>query len=308
MEKPICLITGATEGVGKATAMELAKKGFTIVIAARNEAKVQAVARQIKTSTGGKASVDYILVDFKSLKKTRQLAETFRQRYPRLDVLINNVGIFSPTVGNEGGYFAQARTLTDDGYETTYQVNYLSVFYLTHLLLDELKKSEQGKIINLSSSVHAMGKFDVDNLQGEKQFSTMGAYSASKLLVLMFTLELAKRLHDTRITANAVHPGIVRTQMFRQAPGIFKVVGLMSLPMSIAPEKGAATSVYLATSPEAKGITGKYFANSKVANIKSKFTTDRDLELLWDTTVKSLQQADARIIGGGSYLLAQAAR
>jgi len=292
MEKPICLITGATEGVGKATAMELARKDFAVVIAARNEAKAEAVTREITTATGN-SRVDYILTDFKSLTQTQQLAEKFKQRYPRLDVLINNAGIFSPTLGNEGGYFAQARSLTSDGYETIYQVNYLAPFYLTHLLLDEIKKSEQGRVVNLSSSVHSMGKFDINNLQGEKQFSTMSAYSTSKLLVLMFTLELARRLRDTRITANAVHPGIVRTQMMRLAPGIFKVVALMSLPVSVTPQKGAETSVYVASSAEVKGVSGKYFANSKVANIKSKFTTDRDLELLWNTTVKSLQQGKA---------------
>jgi NAD(P)-dependent dehydrogenase (short-subunit alcohol dehydrogenase family) len=175
-------------------------------LAARNAAKAEMVIKEIKASTGN-ADADYILADLKSLSQVSRLAGTFRQRYPKLDVLINNAGIF-----------AQKRVLTEDGYEATFQVNYLSHFLLTQLLLHELKKSEQGRIINLSSRLYAAGKFDPANLQCEKRFSTLAAYSASKLHMLLFTLELAKRLGETRITANAVHPGIVRTQMMTRAP------------------------------------------------------------------------------------------
>jgi retinol dehydrogenase 12 len=203
MDKPICLITGATDGIGKVTATALAGKGYAVVLAARYQAKAATVTKEIVASTGNR-DVDYLTADLTSLAQLHRLAETFTLRYPRLDVLINNAGIVMPT-----------RAVTEDGYETTFQVNYLLQFCLTHLLLNELKRSPQGRIINLSSSVYRAGKFDPDNLQGEHRFSTIGAYAASKLLVLLFTIELAHRLEPTRVTANAVHPGIVRTPMMR---------------------------------------------------------------------------------------------
>jgi retinol dehydrogenase 12 len=276
LRKPICLITGATEGVGKATAAELTSKGFTVVLAARNLAKADEVRAEIKATTGGE--VEIILADLTSLRTVHQLAETFKRRYPRLDVLINNAGIFVPT-----------RKVTEDGFEASYQVNYLSHFLLTHLLLDELKKSEQGRIINLSSSVYTVGKFDAQNLQSEKRFSVMGAYAASKLFMLLFSVELAERLKETPITVNAVHPGIVRTQMMLGAPGMFKVVSYLALPFSVSPEKGAATSVYLASSPEVITVSGRYFTSCKSAAIKSKFNTETIRQRLWAKSAEDLQ-------------------
>ena len=279
MKDPICLITGATEGVGRVTALELAKKGFTIVVAARNASKAEALKKDIEMSTGN-TSCDYIVADLESLWQVRQLAETFRRRYSTLDVLINNAGVFLPT-----------RTETEDGHETMFQVNYLSPFLLTNLLLQELQKSEQGRIINLSSSVYAIGKFDPDNLRSTKHFSVPGTYAATKLFMLMFTEELARRLQGTAVTANAVHPGIVRTRMMLQAPGALRLVSYLSLPFSISPVNGARTSVYLASSPEVKGISGQYFAKSKKAAVKNKFDTAENRALLWDLSLNALNGA-----------------
>ena len=276
MKNPICLITGATGGVGKVTALELAKKGFTIVVSARNANKAEALRKEIETSTGN-TSCEYIVADLGSLGQVRQVAERFRRRYSSLDVLINNAGVFLPT-----------RTETEDGYETMFQVNYLSPFLLTNLLLEELQKSEQGRIINVSSSVYAIGKFDPDNLQSEKHFSVPGTYAATKLFVLMFTEELARRLMATSVTANAVHPGIVRTRMMLQAPGALRLVSYLSLPFSISPVTGARTSVYLASSPEVKGISGQYFAKSKTAPVTNKFDTVENRALLWDLSLNAL--------------------
>jgi NAD(P)-dependent dehydrogenase (short-subunit alcohol dehydrogenase family) len=197
MPKPICLITGATDGVGRATAAELVAKGFTVVLAARNAAKAEAVKAGI--AGAGSGEVGIILADLTSLMAVRRLAETFKTRYARLDVLINNAGVFMP-----------ARKLTEDGFEATYQINYLSGFLLTQLLLEPLLRSRQGRIINLTSSVYALGRFDEANLQSEKGYSVFGAYSASKLFVLLSSLEQAKRLSRTAITVNAMHPGVVR--------------------------------------------------------------------------------------------------
>jgi NAD(P)-dependent dehydrogenase (short-subunit alcohol dehydrogenase family) len=279
MKQRICLITGATDGVGKVTAMELAKSGFRVVIAARNAQKAEVLEREIRSSTGGEAG--YVVGDLASLRQVRQLAETFRARHGRLDVLVNNAGVLLPT-----------RTETEDGFETTYQINYLSHFLLTHLLLEELKRSEQGRIINLSSSVYSVGRFEADNLQGEKSFSAFGAYAASKLFMLMFTEELAERLAGTRVTANAAHPGIVRTPMMLRAPGAFRIASYLSMPFSISPEKGARTSVYLATSPDVDRVSGHYFTSSKKTATKNKFDTAENRALLWDLSAKALNLGD----------------
>jgi NAD(P)-dependent dehydrogenase (short-subunit alcohol dehydrogenase family) len=276
------LITGATEGVGKATAMELARRRFTVVMAVRDAAKAEAVKREIAASTGN-TDVDFIVADLASLKQVRRLADTFRQHYPSLDVLINNAGAVIPR-----------RFVTEDGYEMTFQVNYLSHFLLTQLLLNEIRKSDQGRVINLGSSAYEFGKFDRDNLQGEKRFSMIGAYASSKLFVLLSTLELAKRLRGTPVTANVVHPGIVRTPMMLRAPGVlFRAISYLALPFSVAPQKGAATSVYLASSDEVRAISGKYFSRCKPTAVRDKVASARDAESLWDTSVKMLKQISA---------------
>lgn len=279
MDKPICLITGATDGVGKVTATELARNGYAVVLAARNEAKAATVTKEIVTSTGNR-DVDYLIADLGSLAQLRRLAETFMARYPRLDVLINNAGIITPQ-----------RVLTEDGYEKTFQVNYLAQFYLTQLLLNELEKSRQGRVINLSSSVYRAGKFDPGNLQSEQRFSTIGAYAASKLCVLLFTIELAQRLKPTPVTANAVHPGIVRTPMMRGAPGVLRLISYAALPFSRSPDKGAATSVFLAGSPDAARISGQYFANAKVQNVRTAYNTQENRELLWTLSMGAYERA-----------------
>ena len=281
MDKPICLITGATDGIGRETALELAAKGFVVVVAARDAAKAQALVKEIEVTTGHR-DADTITADLRSLAEVRQLSEIFHQRYPRLDVLINNAGIFSGV-----------RQLTGDGFETTYQVNYLAPFYLTCLMLDALKQAEQGRIVNLSSSVYTAGKFDPENLQGEKRFSTFSAYSNSKLLMLLSTIELASRLKATPVTANAVHPGVVRTQMMLRAPGIFRAVGYLALPFALSPRQGAATSLHLASSPDVRGMSGKYFARGKETIVKSVFNTPENRELLWNLSMQSLGLAEA---------------
>jgi NAD(P)-dependent dehydrogenase (short-subunit alcohol dehydrogenase family) len=160
-------------------------------------------------------------------------------------------------------------------------------------MLDALKQAGQGRIVNLSSSVYTAGKFDPENLQGEKRFSTFSAYSNSKLLMLLSTIELASRLKATPVTANAVHPGVVRTQMLLRAPGIFRAVGYLALPFALSPRQGAATSLHLASSPDVKGMSGKYFARGKETIVKSAFNTPENRELLWNLSMQSLGLAEA---------------
>jgi NAD(P)-dependent dehydrogenase (short-subunit alcohol dehydrogenase family) len=279
MTHPICLITGGTDGVGRVTALELAARGFHVVLVARNAAKAEAVAEEVRAA-GSEGAVEIIEGDLASLRQVRRIAETFRTRHPRLDVLINNAGVFLPE-----------RTLTEDGFETSFQVNYLSHFLLTHRLRDRLEASPQGRIVNLSSSVHSMARFEPDNLQSERRFSTLGTYAATKLHMLMFTEELATRLAGTRVTANAVHPGIVRTQMMRAAPGAFRVVAYLSLPFSVSPREGARTSVHLATSPEVGGVSGRYFTRSRVTATKNRFDTAENRALLWRLSLEALGES-----------------
>ncbi len=273
MAMPVCLITGATEGIGKATAHALARKGFTVVLAARSLVKAENTRREIAAASGAN-DIDIVIGDLGSLRQ----AQTVQQRHPRLDLLINNAGIMMPE-----------RTVTEDGYESSYQVNYLSHFLLTQMLLDALKNSEQGRIINLSSSVYSIGKFDPANLQSERRFSAIGAYAASKLFVLMSTIELAERLRGTSITVNAVHPGIVNTHMLKSATGLFKLIALLATPVAVSPEKGAATTVYLATSPDVAAVSGRDFTNSKPKPVKSKFNTEKNRTLLWDISMNVLR-------------------
>jgi NAD(P)-dependent dehydrogenase (short-subunit alcohol dehydrogenase family) len=279
MPKKVCLITGATEGVGKATAVDLARRQFAVVMAARNAAKAEAVKREIAAATGN-ADIDFVVADLASLGQVRRLADTFKRRYSGLDVLINNAGVVMPR-----------RLVTEDGYETTFQVNYLSHFLLTQLLLDEVRKSAQGRIVNLGSSVYEFGKFDEDNLQGEKRFSVIGSYATSKLFVLLSTVELAKRLRGTAVTANVVHPGIVRTPMMLRAPGVlFRAISYLALPFSVTPQKGAATSIYLASSDEVSGVSGRYFTRCKPAAVNDKVVSERAAQSLWDISVGLLKQ------------------
>ena len=279
MPSQICLITGATDGIGKVTAMELEKKCFIVILVARNPDKAEAVKREMLASIPN-AMVDYIIADLASLAQIRRLVTVFKQRYDHLDVLINNAGIVM-----------SERVLTQDGYESAFQVNYLSQFFLTMLLLDELKKSKQGRIINLGSDIFTKGKFLPGDLQGEKRFSPIMAYANSKLLVFLFTTELAERIQATGVTANIVQPGIVRTQMMLGATGLLKVITLLAYPFSVSPEKGAATSVYLATSADLATVSGKYFKNSKMAKADSKFNTPENRQLLWKISMDSLAQS-----------------
>jgi len=275
VDNRICLITGATDGVGKATAQALAHKGFHLVLVARNPAKAARVRDEIQSTSA--APVEVIVGDLSRLADVARIAETFTAAHPRLDVLINNAGVM---LGQ--------RQITDDGLEATWQINYLSAFLLTQLLLGRLNESGNGRIINLSSSVYSIGKLGPDGPPSQSRYSAIGSYAASKLAILLFTVELAAHLQGTSVTANAVHPGVVRTQMLENAEGLFKLIALFASPFAITPEKGAAASVYLASSPDVQA-SGRYFAGGKAVDIKSRFNSPPIRGRLWDASVGALQ-------------------
>ncbi len=248
------LITGSTDGIGKAAAIELARSGARILVHGRNSKRAQAAVESI-TKESGSSTVEPVVADFASLKQVRQLAADVINRYKRLDVLVNNAGVLS-----------NKRVMTEDGFELTFQVNHLAHVLLTHLLLDLLKSSAPSRIINVSSMVHGSARIEFDNLQGERKYSGYGAYGRSKLANLLFTYELAERLQGTGVTVNALHPGVIATKLLRAGFGGFWGGNV---------KKGAETIVYLATSPEA--TTGKYFVNCAGAE-SSALSHDKKLQ------------------------------
>jgi NAD(P)-dependent dehydrogenase (short-subunit alcohol dehydrogenase family) len=243
------LVTGGTGGIGKATAAGLAAMGARVGITGRDPARTWAAAADVATASGNPA-VDPFAVDVSSQAEVRRLAGEVLAAYPRLDVLVNNAGGFWAT-----------RRVTADGLDRTFAVNHLAPFLLTRLLLDRLKASAPARIVTVSSGAHTTGQIDFGDLQGERRYSGQRAYSQSKLANVLFTYELARRLDGTGVTATVLHPGVVRTGFAAEdPPPMWKALLPLVRLFLKTPEQGAATSIYLASSPQAEGITGTYFA------------------------------------------------
>src|SRR6266571_589846 len=252
MQGKVCMVTGATSGIGKATALGLAQIGATVVMVARDPARGEIAQNEIKTKSGNNA-IDLLLADLSSQQSIRQLAENFQQRYTQLHVLINNAGTIRLT-----------RRETVDGLEMTFAVNHLAPFLLTNLLLDVLKANAPARIVNVSSSAHEAGYIKMDDLQTKKHYRLMRVYGQSKLALMLFTYELARRLEGTGVTANCLHPGFVATNIGQSGLGPVgrAVAKFIVSRLGISPEEGAKTSIYLASSPDVEGVTGKYFVQS----------------------------------------------
>jgi len=280
MQDRICLITGGTNGIGKSTAQGLAHLGATVVIVGRDAQKAAQVAEEIRSATGN-PNVDLLLADLSSQQEVRRLASDFKRKYSQLHVLLNNAG----------GTFT-TRQLSVDGIEMTFALNHLAYFLLTNLLLDTLKASAPARIVNVSSDAHARGKIDFDNLQGERSYSSFGPYGNSKLANILFTTELARRLEGTSVTVNALHPGLTSTGFGKNNPGLLmKVMGV---------EKGAATSIYLASSPEVQSITGKYFVDCKVTQPASQAADSAVAKKLWDVSAEMVHLAEDEFASASS--------
>ena len=269
------LVTGATSGIGKATAEALARQGMTVVLVARDAEKGRAVLEEIRSKSGN-PTLDVLLADLSSQAAIRRLAEEFQRKYSKLHVLVNNAG----------GVFS-ARKLTVDGLEYTFAFNHLAYFLLTNLLLDTLRASAPARIVNVSSGAQGMGKINFADLQGEQRYSVQAAYSQSKLANVLFTYALARRLEGTGVTANVLHPGVVRTNFGRvETPLLWRVLFPLIDPFMLTPEKGAETAVYLATSPEVEGVSGKYFAKQKAVRSHSISYDQAVQERLWEVSAQ----------------------
>jgi retinol dehydrogenase 14 len=245
------LVTGGTGGIGKATAVGLAVLGARVGITGRDRVRAEAAVADIRAASGNLA-VDVFTADLSSQAQVRRLAGEVLDAYPRLDVLVNNVG----------GFWAH-RHVTADGLEHTFALNHLAPFLLTNLLLDRLTASAPARVVTVSSGAHATGRIDFDDLQGTGRYSGQRAYNASKLANVMFTYELARRLDGTGVTATVLHPGVVRTNFGAEDQAGIRVILPLVRPFLKSPAAGAATTIYLASSARVEGVTGRYFANRK---------------------------------------------
>lgn len=267
-----CLITGATGGIGKETARGLRKMGATVVIVGRNTEKTAATAAELREAEGV-GQVDALVGDLSSMREVRRIAGEFRQRYARLDVLINNAGAI----------FMRRRE-SADGLEMTFALNHLSYFLLTNLLVNVLRASVPARVINVSSGAHFGGNIHFADLQFRRGYAGFRAYSQSKLANVLFTYELARQLNDSGVTANALHPGFVASNFGlnngRWFIPIFRLVHLWA----ISAEEGARTTLYLASSPEVEGVTGKYFDKCQPVPSSRNSYDERTAARLWEVS------------------------
>lgn len=272
MEGKIVLVTGATAGIGRVTARALADLGAQVVFTARSSEKAE-VTRAWITGETGNPLVSYLIADFSSLAQVRRLAKEFNAKYDSLDVLINNAGAI---------FFRRAES--EDGVEMTFAVNHLAPFLLTNLLLPTLQNAERARIVTVSSRAHVRSVIDFDDLAALKDYRAIERYGRSKLANLLFTYELARRLDATDVTANALHPGFVASH-FGKNNG-FLARALMPVALlagrAISEEAGAKTSVYLASSPEVEGVTGKYFVECKEAPSSEASHDEKAMITLWE--------------------------
>ena len=285
MAAPRALVTGANSGIGKATATGLAERGYRVVMVCRNEDRGTAARDDIRDETGHE-DIDLLLADLASQLEVRRLAETINDRYDRLDVLINNAGVYE-----------DVRSLTVDTVETTFAVNYLSHFLLTNLLLDLLKRTAdqhgEARIVNLGSEAHRGGEIDFEDLHAVDDYGGLQAYAQSKLAMLLFTFELARRLRGTGVTVNCVHPGVVSTNIWSGNKDLLSIAAQLLKFFYKSPEKGAEGVLYLATSDEAKDVTGAYFKGTEQVTSSEASSDEAIAQRLWERSADMVNLEEA---------------
>jgi retinol dehydrogenase-12 len=277
----VVVITGGNAGIGKETAVRLARLGATVVITSRNAERGRAALADVRERSGSE-DVSVMDLDLASFASIRRFASDLRDRYDRLDVLLNNAG----------GVLSE-RTVTEEGFEATFGVNHLGHFLLTNLLLDRLESNPGGaRVVNVSSVAHKGARLDFDDLQSEQHYSALKVYGRSKLANIYFTRELARRVNDG-VTANALHPGYVRSEFGRAGDlsWLFALGNRIGSVFAISPEKGARTSIYLASSPEVEGVTGGYFYKCAPASISAAAQDDAAARRLWDVSEQLVASA-----------------
>ncbi|WP_345819373.1 SDR family oxidoreductase [Methylobacterium fujisawaense] len=284
MRGTVCLVTGATGGIGYETALGLARLGARVAIVGRDAGKLQACADRMRAAVPG-AAVEPHCADLSAQAEIRRLAETLRAAYPRLDVLVNNAGaIFD------------RRTLTADGIERTWALDHLGYVLLTLELLDPLRQAAAAggrpRIVNVASAAHYRGHIDFDDIEGARRYQAMGAYAQAKLGNVLFTYALARRLRDSGITVNAVHPGVVNTGFAKNTGGLFGAAWALMRPFLITPEKGARTSLRVASAPDLDGVTGRYFSRGQPKVSSAESRDEAVQERLWALSLRQVGRSD----------------
>ena len=269
MTGKVCIVTGANAGIGKETALGLANLGATVVMICRDRDRGETAQREVKRRSGNDR-IELMICDLASRKSIEQFANEFKQHYDRLDVLVNNAGVLM-----------RERSFTEDGTESTFAINHLGYFLLTNLLLDVLKRRAPSRIVNVASTAHKYGKLDIGGWVTGRDYSAFSAYANSKLANVLFTYELARRLEGTGVTANCLHPGAVGTNLFRGLPKLLQA--LIAL-VTMGPERGARTSIYLASSPEVEGVSGKYFAKRRQEKSSDESYDREAARRLWEVS------------------------
>jgi len=284
MKGKVCLVTGTSAGIGKATAIGLAEMDATVLAVMRDSDKARNALNEIKSKSGkNDSSIVYLKADLSSQKSVRALAAEVNKRFDRLDVLLNNAGVTQ-----------FRRTLSSDGIETTFAVNVLAPFLLTNLLVDKLKSSAPSRIVNVSSAASDGARIDFSNLQGEKKYRGFGIYGQTKLALNLISMEFSRRLAGTRVTVNFLHPGVIRTDLGSQGLNpVLKALAKIVKVFFASPEKGARTSIYLATSPDVEAMTGTYFGNSKEQRANPISYDEATAKRLWKICEDLTSQSSA---------------
>jgi NAD(P)-dependent dehydrogenase (short-subunit alcohol dehydrogenase family) len=269
-----CVVTGATSGIGEETALALARDGARVVIVARSPERGAKALERIRSETGNER-VELVLADLASLAEIRRLAQELLSACPQIHVLVNNAGVVN-----------LERRVTVDGFEETFAVNHLAYYALTNLLLDRLLASAPARIVNVASDAHKFGPLDPDDLHSEKSYRAMRVYGRSKTANILFTVELARRLQDTGVTVNAVHPGPVASRLGKNNGLLGRAVTSLLAPFFLSPERGARTSVHVATAPELADVSGRYFAKCREARTTAAARDPALARRLWDESAR----------------------
>ncbi len=275
MKDKVCLISGANSGIGKVMSLELARRGAHILMLCRNEEKAEQARREILDEIG-EGQLEILLADLSKQKEVRGVIEKVRSKNTHVDVLINNAGFIG----------LPYRVVTEDGMESTFAVNHMAPFMLSLELFPLLEKSEQGRIVNVSSEAHRFVSFDSKDLQMEMGYSNFTAYNLSKLCNILFTLEFSRRLEQSPVTVNCFHPGGVATNFAKESSGFIHQVFKYARPFLLSPEKGAQTGIYLATDPDLSQTSGKYYIKTREKK-PSRIARDRLFaKQLWDKSLE----------------------
>lgn len=277
-----CIVTGASSGIGRITALELARAGASVALVCRNPQKAEATRAEIESATGN-TKLRVFLADLESQQQIRRVAAELLEAHPAIDVLLNNAGVTNLSYST-----------TVDGIETVFAVNHLAYFLLTQLLLERIVATPNSRIVNVASEAHKFGDIDFDDLGHAQNFRWMKVYGQSKLANILFTQELARRLEGSSTTVNALHPGAVSTGLGSNNGGLLHtlVMGL-ARPFLKTPERGAETSIYLASSPDVEGVSGEYYRDCRVTRLQPKARDAAVAKRLWEVSERMTRESGA---------------